>query len=227
MPWVITLRSRLRDPDPGGGVRGGDSWPVDNLLVACGRSLDTETQGRRVRSTNVPYSEAFKTKMVKKMLGSNGRSATALSMQVGISQATLSRWLREACTMPRMNKTNGKSKAKKWTTMEKLRVVVEASQLSDEELGAFLRREGIHEAQLQEWRKVAEETFAGDSRRKGRKASREAKKIKALERDLHRKDKALAEVSALLVLKKKPRRSGGSRTTTRTGRPTSDARDHR
>ena len=151
----------------------------------------------------MPYSEAFKAKMVKKMLGPNSRSASALSTQVGVSQATLSRWLREVPTVPRMSKTNGKKKTKRWTVLEKLRVVVEASQLSNEELGAFLRREGLHEAQLEQWREAAAEALAGGRRPKGRKASREAKRIKELEREVRRKDKALAEASALLILKKK------------------------
>ncbi|MCP3105343.1 transposase [Myxococcus sp. K15C18031901] len=43
---------------------------------------------------------------------------------------------------------------KKWTPEEKLRVLVAAQELEGEELGALLRREGLHEAQLNEWRQV-------------------------------------------------------------------------
>jgi len=91
---------------------------------------------------------------------------------------------------------------KKWTSLEKLRVVVEASKLGDEKLGEFLRTEGLHEAQLRQWRADAEAAFLDDSRRK-RRGSAETQRIKELERELRRKDKALAEVSAILVLKKK------------------------
>lgn len=152
------------------------------------------------------YSEVFKTKMVQKMVGPNARTACALAEEAGMSQPTLSRWLREAGNVGDMSKKTKKpkttKKSMKWTELEKLRAVVEASSLSDEELGAFLRREGIHAARLDEWRKTALESFnrAGRSRRK---TSEESKKIKTLERDLRRKDKALAEVSALLILKKK------------------------
>jgi transposase len=78
--------------------------------------------------------------------------------------------------------------------------VFEASKLSDDKLGEFLRREGLHEAQLEEWRKAAVMSLADAPRSKAR--SKEAKKIKELERELRRKDKALAEASALLILKK-------------------------
>ena len=46
---------------------------------------------------------------------------------------------------------------RQWTAEEKLRVVLEAAQLSEDELGAFLRREGVHEAQLKEWRAAVTE----------------------------------------------------------------------
>jgi transposase-like protein len=93
-------------------------------------------------------------------------------------------------------------KSKKWTAAEKLRVVVEASRLDDEKLGELLRREGLHEAVLARWRADAEAAVVGGGSRK-KAPSAEAKRIKDLERELRRMEKALAEVSALLVLKKK------------------------
>ena len=78
--------------------------------------------------------------------------------------------------------------------------------LSEEELGAFLRREGIHESQLEEWRAKATEAATGALKAPHAKRSErtpEARRIKELERELLRKDKALAEVAALLALKKK------------------------
>ena len=44
----------------------------------------------------MPYTDMFKDKMIQRMTGSEAISATALSSQVEVSQATLSRWLREA-----------------------------------------------------------------------------------------------------------------------------------
>lgn len=107
---------------------------------------------------------------------------------------------------------------------EKLRLVREAAQLSEEELGAFLRRHGLHEAELEEWRRKVEEAALGalQKPRKGRKRqSPETKRIRELERELSRKDKALAEVTALLALKKKLDAllgDGDDDTTTRNGR---------
>src|SRR5205809_689249 len=103
----------------------------------------------------VEYSEALRAKMVRKMLPPGAVSANALAAETGMNQPTLSRWLKEARTQGVMDKP-----AKKWTPAEKLRVVVEASKLSDDKLGEFLRREGLHEAKLKEWREAAETSLA-------------------------------------------------------------------
>ena len=109
--------------------------------------------------------------------------------------------------------------AKKWTAGEKLRVVVEASKLSDDALGEFLRREGLHAANVDEWRALAEASFVAVTR--SSKPSPEAKRVKELERELLRKDKALAEAAALLILQKKVQAFWAERdddTTSKSGR---------
>ena len=91
-----------------------------------------------------------------------------------------------------------------WSAAAKLTAVLESSELSDDELGEFLRRKGLHEAQLTEWRerlsKAAPDVFDPPRRQK---PSLEKKRIRELTKELWRKDKALAETAALLVLKKK------------------------
>ena len=157
------------------------------------------------------YSEKFKSKMVQRMLAPNAVSATALAGEVGVCQATLSRWLREASTLPGMAKRRGnsggagakKKRPQDLSVQDKLRLVVEAGALSEEELGEFLRRNGIHQAQLEQWSSAV--TGALEAKPKATAKNPEAKKVRQLERQLLRKDKALAEAAALLVLKKKVR----------------------
>jgi hypothetical protein len=80
------------------------------------------------------------------------------------------------------------------TAAEKARIIAEADNLTGEELGAFLRREGVHPGELKLWRDAL------DADKADRKSTR---RIRDLERELRRKEKALAEAAALLVLKKK------------------------
>ena len=91
---------------------------------------------------------------------------------------------------------------------------MEASSLDDEQLGAFLRSKGLHQTHLDQWRsQMLNGLLNGPSKKKSREKTVDAKRIRALEKELNRKDKALAETAALLVLKKKSRRSGETRTT--------------
>lgn len=152
------------------------------------------------------YSDGFKARMVRRMAGAEGMSANLLSQEVGITQPTLSRWLRDARSFQGMSekkKSVRRSKSKTWSAEEKLRVIGEAARLTEDELGQFLRREGVHEATLREWQETAAAALALGNATRRKKKSPEAKRVKELERELRRKEKALAELAALITLQKK------------------------
>ena len=158
------------------------------------------------------YPEGFRERMVQKMLEPAATTACELSRETGVPQSTLSRWLRKARKLNGMSNhtSNGDPAARRpqdWSGDEKLEAVLQASSLSDEELGAFLREQGLHEADLVAWRKTvltaSRAALAGERRRKSRKQTKETRRIRELEKELDRKEKALAEAAALLVLKKK------------------------
>ena len=164
----------------------------------------------------MPYSEKFKRKMVQKLTGPNAISATALSKQVDVSQTTLSKWVRNAGIAPRFvypNNTDNHATTRQpmspkrpedWSPEDKLKAVLEAASLSEAQLGAFLRNQGIHETHLQQWHL---QMLNGLGRviadKKSKRSAADTKRIRSLEKELKRKDKALAETAALLVLKKK------------------------
>jgi hypothetical protein len=147
--------------------------------------------------------------MVQRMSAPNAVSALSLSKEVGVSQSQLSRWLRDAHTLATMTRKQSAEDASRSgsgrTAAEKLRVVMAAAALPPGELGAFLRREGVHEAELEQWRSAVLEAGRAALESGSSKAARgtDGRRIKELERELRRKDKALAETAALLVLKKK------------------------
>lgn len=147
------------------------------------------------------YSTEFKERMIARMLPPENISATALSEEVGVSQTALSGWLRKTRKMALMGSEREKpTRARRpqdWKSEEKLRAVLETASLSEEELGEYLRRNGLHETDLSEWREEAQEGLSA------KKAKANSKRIRELERELRRKEKALAEAAALLVLRKK------------------------
>lgn len=143
-------------------------------------------------------------------MGPHPAVASELARETGISQATLSRWKQEAAMIPAMpSKPGPESKAarraassekqspKRRSGADKLDLVVRAAGLEGEALGAFLRNEGVHLAELEQWREQAQEALSSPGRRSP------SKEVRRLEAELARKDKALAETAALIVLKKK------------------------
>jgi transposase len=130
--------------------------------------------------------------MIERLTGSSAESARRVARETGISQETLSRWLRQARNLPDMAMKRPTSKS--WSVEEKVRVLSEASKLSGSQLTALLQREGLLLAELEQWRLALGEDKASVAT---------TKRIRKLERELARKEKALAEAAALLVLKKK------------------------
>lgn len=145
------------------------------------------------------YSAAFKARVVKRLVGPQAVSATQLADAVGVPQPTLSRWVRELRTVEAMPRRERKDR----TGAEKLGIVQAAAGLDEAALGALLRREGLQMTDLTAWRQAAEQALDAKSVRPKAGPSAEAKRVQELERELGRKERALAEAAALLVLKKK------------------------
>jgi hypothetical protein len=141
-----------------------------------------------------PYSVAFKQKMIQRLTGKNAVSALQLARETGVRQQNLSRWLDQARSLPFVV-DKPKAVARNWTVQQKAKVLAETSNLTGEELTTYLEREGVKLADYERWRIALEEG--------GRASASTAKRIRSLERELARKEKALAEAAALLVLKKK------------------------
>jgi len=146
------------------------------------------------------YTQDFKEAMVKKLAAGETRSATALAEEVGVPQSTLSRWLREYGNLAvRTAEGNMGKHGKQWRAEDKLRAVLEYEKLDEEARGRYLREKGLYSADILRWR--AEMLAAVGKRPKERTA--QGQRIRELEGELRRKEKALAETAALLVLKKK------------------------
>ncbi len=161
------------------------------------------------------YPIMFRRKMVQKLTGPGALSISELSKDIEVPRSTLSRWLSHSGNKASIGFSNNlyensinNMTAKRPSNLkpeEKLKIVNEAASLSDEQLGAFLRNKGIHETHLEQWR-LQMLGGLGKTEKKPKTNSTETKRIKRireLEKELKRKDKALAETAALLVLKKK------------------------
>lgn len=153
------------------------------------------------------YSDTFKEAMVRKMTGANARSATALAGETGVPQTTLSRWLVQYGTVDTGSTAmNAKKRPNNWPSEKKLEALQEYEALTDEEArGRFLRENGLHTADIERWRREIMEAL----KQKPNRSDPRDRRIKELEKELDRKEKALAETAALLALKKNALRIWG------------------
>ena len=155
------------------------------------------------------YSISFKEAMVKKMIGAAAKSATALAGEVGVSQSTLSRWVRDYGRLG-LGGIMDQKRAGQWSGEDRMAAIIEYEKLGEEQRGRFLREKGLHEVEIAGWKQEFLESFSAEGKRK-RKSDPQQKRIKALEKELLRKEKALAEAAAILVLKKKAQAIWGDR----------------
>lgn len=146
------------------------------------------------------YTVSFKEAMVRKMSGSNPRSACSLSEETGVPQSTLSRWLRRYATVEEGGAImSSKKRPESWLPQQKLQMVQQYDGLGDEEArGRFLREHGLYSVDIERWR----EEMLQALKKKPNKKDPKDRRIKDLEGELRRKEKALAETAALLALKK-------------------------
>lgn len=151
------------------------------------------------------YSEERKAAVMSKLLPPQNRTVAEVAREEGISQVTLYTWRKRARGQGLPVPGSGK-RSEDWSGEAKLAVVVETAGLSEAQLSEYCRAKGLYPEQVKAW---WEACLAGASAEAASRQAEQAqgrrdrKRIKELERELRRKDKALAETTALLVLRKK------------------------
>jgi transposase-like protein len=147
------------------------------------------------------YCEELRLKVVERALGGSG-TQDSLAEEFGVSRSSIQNWMRKhrASGATALNRKDKRPQS--WTKEERLEVLLGAHGLCEGELGAWCRERGIHTHHLAQWRRELVEGTGGKGAAAGEmRALRQ--EVSALKKELRRKDKALAETAALLVLKKK------------------------
>lgn len=167
-------------------------------------------------------SEEIKEAIVNKVFSQEGQSLKAIARQNNIPSSTLNGWVTKAklkalSSQPVSQGLAGEVSAASLSAAERLEHLLASARLSEVELGAYCRERGLYSFQLNQWKK---EFMVQDKEKTKAQENTELKalrvEVKRLRSELNRKDKALAEASALLILKKKRMSSGGiPRTITR------------
>ena len=143
------------------------------------------------------YGEAFRNRAVARLLPPESAQVGVVSQEIGVSVQTLERWREDAQSRP--------ARGRAWTAGARLDAVITTAALDEAGKSAWCREHGVYPDELDKWRQNARTALATPEEvRASPQATRQDKKrIKELERELLRKDRALAETAALLVLSKK------------------------
>jgi transposase-like protein len=149
------------------------------------------------------YSKEFKASIIAKMLPPNNVGVPQLARETGIPKDTLYSWRLKHRNAP-ADALGRQEASVELSSEEKFAVVIEVASFNEVELSEYCRRKGFYPEQVQAWGKACMQANAPVTFEVERaQAKVQAKQVKQLEAEVRRKDKALAETAALLVLQKK------------------------
>lgn len=153
------------------------------------------------------YSDELKHKIMQRMMPPNNESVSQIARDSGLGEGTLYKWQKEA----RANGgvfPGGEKESEKWSTRDKFAIVVETATLSEIELSEYCRAKGLFVEQIEAWRDACMQANGGvaeQATKLQKELRNKERENKNLARELKRKEAALAETAALLVLRKKAR----------------------
>lgn len=143
------------------------------------------------------FGQAFKDRAVARLLPPESAAVEVVSREIGVSVDTLERWRAQALAQPTQQRT--------WTAAARFEAVLTTAAMDEASKNAWCREHGVYPQELIAWRQSATQALAAPSEMHAtpQQTKHDQRRIKELERELRRKDKALAEAAALLVLSKK------------------------
>jgi transposase-like protein len=135
--------------------------------------------------------------VVARLLPPESASVAEVAREVGVAEQTLERWLSDALSRP--------ARERAWTAPARREAGVATAAMDEAARGAWCREHGVYPQQLQQWRESATQALAApeEVRASPQQTKHDRRRIKELEREVRRKDRALAETAALLVLSRK------------------------
>jgi len=149
------------------------------------------------------YSKEFKESIIARMLPPENVSVPDLVRETGIPKDTLYTWRSQYRNKQGPSTSSGRSSGQ-LSNEDKLAIIIETAPLSEVELGEYCRRKGLYPEQIAGWKKTfIQKTTTATSKVDREQLRQQDKTIKTLQSELNRKEKALAEAAALLVLEKK------------------------
>jgi hypothetical protein len=148
------------------------------------------------------YAEGFMEQALAKVFSREDRTVRSVAEDLNVNYHTLKNWMKRESVTKRDGKVIKEKRPQDWSAEEQLVALHETHGLSGEALQAWCRERGLFAHHLTSWKAgFCAEAAAGTSGTRDWRALKDQNE--QLKRELLRKDKALAEAAALLVLQKK------------------------
>lgn len=149
-------------------------------------------------------SREYKAAIIERMVAPHSVSVVELTRETGIPKDTRYCWRTRGRALG-LKAAQASGSATELSRGRKFAAVVERAAFDEAELGEYLRRKGLYPQQIVVWKASCMQADAQVAAKQQRAEARAHKRrIKTFERALLRKDKALAEAAALLVLEEEP-----------------------
>lgn len=151
--------------------------------------------------SQVQFSQQFKDAAVQKYLSRGSRSVHEIAQELGTTSTSIFSWARSRRNGTAQMNFKTPRRPEEYSPFEKTKAVVDYLSMPDSDRGEWLRRTGLTSEKIESWKGAAYEGLGNAKPSPESKADK--RRIEELERQLRRKDRALAETAALLVLQKK------------------------
>lgn len=148
------------------------------------------------------YSIGFRNGVLKKVLPPENRPVKEIARENGLSEQTIRNWMQQLKNGT-LELMSGETSPAYRSASEKMRLLLESKQVSDDSIGQWLREHGLHSEHLPLWEQEMLNVVSDKSDKQKEQNAQLLKENRTLKKELARKEKALAEMAALLVLKKK------------------------
>jgi transposase-like protein len=156
------------------------------------------------------YSEQYKEQLVRKLMPPSNQSVAQISRDSGVSVPTLYNWKKRYQDKGHVVPAKS-SRPEGWDAKAKLAAIIQTAALNEAQRSEYCREHGLYVEQLDAWKAAFEGLDNPPDPTSKAELAAQRQKIRQLEKDLTRKDKALAETAALLVLSKKAQAIWGSK----------------
>lgn len=152
-------------------------------------------------TNNKKYTREYKQRILESLMPPQNKTVPQVAKEENINRNTLYGWVKVARESGASIPNSSPSHQKKWRKEDKFKMVMETYSMNETELSAYCREHGLYVSEIKDWAKRLEQSL--DDKIDSAELTAEKNRSRQLEKELSRKEKALAEAAALLVLRKK------------------------